>query len=204
MNLPLPRPALEALNNLIARTLELDSRARDRLMKLDGERFRIISTRPPLEIDITVADNSLQIQTTDAALPAGTTVTGDWLEFGRVATARDPASALINGDITVGGDTSALLELREIMMSLDLDWEAPLARLVGDVAAHQIGRGLRGAPRIAGQLFGHLRRQVKEFIVEESGAVPHPIEVEDFGRDVQQLAERCDRLEARVQRLQRK
>ena len=56
-------------------------------------------------------------------------------EFAAVATAQDPAAALINGNIQVSGDTAPLLALRKLLSELELDWEHPLAEAFGDVAA---------------------------------------------------------------------
>ncbi len=201
MNLPFQSQAIAGLNTVIDRALQLDRRTGERLLKLSGKRFRVISRKPALQLDIEVTDDTILLDAEPATAPVTTSISGDWMEFAKIVSARDPASALINGNVTVTGDTGPLLELREILSQLDLDWEAPLSRLIGDVAAHQIGRGLRRAPRIAGELLSHFKRQVRDFVVEESGAVPHPIEVEDFSREVEALAERCDRLDARVQQL---
>lgn len=195
------RAALAALEGVLNRALTLDPATRQRLRALSGHQFRIASTQPRITAVLAVHDDQLSL---DADSPADTTteITGTLAEFVRIATADDPATALINGDVQISGDTGPLLALRDILAGLDMDWEEPLARLFGDVAGHQLGRALRAGQRFAGQAMKQFRRQFSEFVVEESQLVPHPVEVEDFYREIEKLAERTDRLQARAERLQ--
>ncbi len=192
--------ALSALEGLINRALALDPGTRARLRELDGHSFRLDCTSPTLSAIVRIDGDYLELGSRGDA-DTTTALSGSLAEFSKIALADDPAAALINGDVQVSGDTGPLLELRDMLAGLDIDWEQPLAQLFGDVAAHQIGRGLRAGQRFALQALSQFRRQLGEFIVEESELVPHPLEAEDFYRDVEQLATRGERLEARVQRL---
>lgn len=196
----IPASALGVLESLVNRALTLDSNTCARLTALQGQSFRLDCTQPQLSIALIVGDGQLLLQN-GADLKATTTMTGSWDEFAKIALADDPAAALINGQVSVDGDTSQVLALRNILAELDIDWEAPLANILGDVAAHQLGRTVRRGHRWALQAFTALRRQTSEFVREESQWVPHPIEVEDFYRDVESIGLRTDKLEARLQQL---
>ncbi|WP_372747277.1 SCP2 domain-containing protein [Litorivivens sp.] len=198
----LPAPALAALESLINRALELDPVTRERLDALQGQRFTLHCTQPAFSLTLVIDSHILLLS--DCEETSTTTLTGSWDEFTKIALASDPGAALINGNVRVEGDTSRVLELREILSALDLDWEAPLARLIGDVAAHQIGRGVRQGGRWALGALAAFRRQATEFIREESQWVPHPIQVEDFYRDVEDLSLRTEKLEARLKLLQQR
>lgn len=201
MSQPLPASALGVLESLINRALALDSKTRKRLNTLAGHSFRLDCTQPALSVVLIVGDAQLLLQYGSES-PATTTLRGSWDEFAKIALADDPAAALINGNVRVDGDTSRVLELRTILAALDIDWEAPLANLVGDVAAHHLGKTIRRGNQWARQAFSALRRQATEFVREESQWTPHPIEAEDFYRDVESLALRTDKLEARLKQLQ--
>ena len=113
-----------------------------------------------------------------------------------------PAAALINGNIRISGDTAPLLALRKILADLDIDWEQPLADSFGDVAAHQIGTGLRAGHRWLNATRQNLHRQFEEFLVEESNLVPHPCQADDFYQQIDDVKARSERLEAKLRRLQ--
>lgn len=198
----LPAPALAALESLINRSLDLDQATRERLRPLHGKSFTLNCTSPTFSLTLCIGEPILLVE--ESTAPATTTLTGSWDEFSKIALADDPAAALINGNVRVDGDTARVVELREILSQLDIDWEAPLARLIGDVAAHQIGRTLRQGGRWAAQALGAFRRQATEFVREESQWVPHPIQVEDFYRDLEDLTLRTDRLDAKLRQLRQR
>ena len=85
-----------------------------------------------------------------------------------------------------------------------MDWEAPLVNALGDVAGHQLAEMLRSAFAWGRQASTSLGRQLNEFIHEEARLSPPRLELEDFYRDVQELALRVDRLQSRTERLQKR
>jgi|TARA_R110001583_G_scaffold50316_2_gene157051 ubiquinone biosynthesis protein UbiJ len=193
--------AISGLENLINRALHLDPSARAKLLSLDGQRFALELKEPDLNIGIGITGSRLRIL---GSLNEGisTRLSGRWSEFAAVATAADPAAALINGNIRISGDTAPLLALRKILADLDIDWEQPLADSFGDVAAHQIGTGLRAGHRWLNATRQNLHRQFEEFLVEESNLVPHPCEADDFYQQIDDVKARSERLEAKLRRLQ--
>jgi ubiquinone biosynthesis protein UbiJ len=195
--------ALSSLENLVNKALQLDPATSAKLQDLNGQRFSLELTEPDLNIGIGISGKRLRIlgQHNDEVT---TRLSGRWSEFAKVATATDPAAALINGDISISGDTGPLLELRKILTELDLDWEQPLADAFGDVAAHQLGKGLRAGQRWLNSTRVNLHRQFREFIVEESQLVPHPCQADDFYSAVDELKVCSERLEAKIRRLQQR
>ena len=200
---PLHSLAISQLEELIDRALDLDPAARRKLQRLDGQRFELNLRAPDLDLCLAIQGGRLRLQQAGQA-KATTALQGRWSEFARVASASDPAAALINGEIRIDGDTGPLLELRALLSELDIDWERPLAEAFGDVAGHQIGRGLRAGQRWLKDSGPMLQRQLREFLLEESRLLPHPLQAEAFYRDVDALRDRSDRLEARLRRLQQR
>jgi ubiquinone biosynthesis accessory factor UbiJ len=195
--------ALGGLEDVVNRALQLDPASNKRLEALNGRRFAIKLQEPELFIAIAVNAGKLRLSGEDNGT-FDTRLTGRWTEFARIATADDPAAALINGDVTVEGDTAPLLELRHQLSQLELDWERPLASSFGDIAAHQIGKGLRSGQRWLSQSSRTARRQIEDFLLEESRLLPHPYQAEDFYRQVDDLRTRSERLEARLRRLKQR
>jgi ubiquinone biosynthesis protein UbiJ len=84
---------------------------------------------------------------------------------------------------------------------MDIDWEAPLVNVLGDVAGHQLAQLLRGAFSWGQEASQSLRRQLSEFILEEGRLSPPKAELEYFYNEVQNLSLRVERLQSRLTRL---
>lgn len=195
--------AISQLEDLANRTLSLDPAAAAKLTSLDGCSFALCLQDPAMVVVIGVSGQRLRLLDTDQE-KVTTRLTGTWTDFAAVATADDPGSALINGNVTVSGDTQALLALRKILAGLDLDWEQPLADAFGDVIGHQIGRGLRSGQAWVKSSGRNISRQLEEFLREESRLMPHPVESRQFFDDIDRLRSEADRLEAKIRRLQQR
>jgi ubiquinone biosynthesis protein UbiJ len=133
-----------------------------------------------------------------------TSVRGVASDFAELVTSRDPAATLINGQLELEGDSAPLLELRQILASLDMDWEAPLVATMGDVAGHQFAQMLRATYGWGRQATHSLTRQLDEFIHEEARLSPPRLELEDFYRDIQALGLRVERLQSLAGRLRKR
>lgn len=191
---------IAGLETAINGALKLDPATCKQLASLNGHIFELHCTLPELEFFMIPGDGEVRLcGVLDGK--ADTTLTGSADELLKLALSTDPASTLINGKLELHGDSNALIELQKIIAGLELDWEAPLSRLFGDVAAHEIGRGLRKGFQFAKQGLQKLQRQGKEFLVEESDLFPPRWQVDNFYRDIEQLKLRAERLEARLQRL---
>ncbi|GAB3284905.1 ubiquinone biosynthesis accessory factor UbiJ [Parahaliea aestuarii] len=192
--------ALAALEGVINRALALDSRSGEQLGRLEGCVFSLDCTSPPFR--------AFLLPGVDGVALAGhwdgkvtTAVRGEASDFAELATASDPTATLINGNLTLEGDSAPLIELQKILAGLDLDWEAPLVDTLGDVAGHQLAEAFRGLFSFGRMAHKSLERQLNEFIHEEARLSPPRLELEDFYHDVGALAERSERLEAKLARL---
>ena len=136
--------------------------------------------------------------------PVTTRVKGSAADFTELTTSEDPAATLINGGLELEGDSAALLELQQVLGTLDIDWEAPLVDGLGDVLGHQLAEILRATFSWGGQTRVSLERQLEEFIHEEARLSPPRLELDDFYSDVQELSLRVERLESRSRRLRQK
>ena len=82
-----------------------------------------------------------------------------------------------------------------------MDWEAALAKLIGDVPAHLVGESLRNAASWQTQTAKRAASAAAEFAQEEIRLTPSANEVAHFRTQVRQLSTDVDRLAARIQKL---
>ncbi|MBI3774144.1 MAG: SCP2 sterol-binding domain-containing protein [Gammaproteobacteria bacterium] len=88
-------------------------------------------------------------------------------------------------------------------LGLDIDWEEHLSRFTGDVIAHQVGNAARSSQRWAQQSGAALLQDAGEYLKYERELLPDRAQVETFMQHVDVLRDDVERLEARVQRLQK-
>ena len=191
---------IAAFEAAVNRALSLDPAAATRLEELDGKVFHLACTRPAIDVYVMPSGGRVLLRGFHDG-DVTTSVRGTASDFGELAAATDPAAALINGNIELEGDSGPLMDLQRIAQSLDLDWEAPLVDVLGDVVGHQVAQAIRGFARWGRHARTSLERQMDEFIHEEARLSPSRREVEDFYEDIELLGQRVDRLQARIRRL---
>lgn len=194
---------LAALETALNRALDLAPGSKEKLAALEDLVFALNCTAPLMEIYLQPGADGIRLMSVyDGEVT--TRVTGAASDFTNLATATDPAAALINGRLELSGDSAPLIELQKTLAGLDLDWEAPLVDSLGDVAGHQLAQLLRSAYGWGRQASTGLERQLNEFIHEEARLSPPRLELEDFYKDVQALELRVERLQSRTQRLRKR
>jgi ubiquinone biosynthesis protein UbiJ len=191
--------ALAALESATNRALALSPGSSAALAPLGGCTFAFHCTAPNLEFYLHPHDRGIRF--TGVHQGAVTTrLTGEASDFTELASSNDPAATLINGGLSLEGNSAPLIELQQVLGALDIDWEAPLVASLGDIAGHQLAQFLRRVFSWGKQASTGLTRQLEEFIHEEARLSPPRLEVEDFYCDVQEIGLRVDRLESRIER----
>ncbi len=120
--------------------------------------------------------------------------------LGMVAAMRR-GDAAFRDDVRISGDLSLLEAMKTAFQRLDIDLEELLSRLVGDIAAHEIGRAAKTFWAWGQKTGEALVTDVGEYLVEELRVSPSPLELEDFASDVDRLRDDVERLEKRLARL---
>ena len=194
--------ALGSLEFVINKALELDPGSKLRLAEMQGVTLKIECTAPALHAYVQPGEHGILLKSWHED-PPDSGISGTLSELTRLLQAQDKASALVNGGFQLQGDSAPLVQLQEILAQLDIDWEQPIARLLGDVAGHQIGKFIRGSLAWGRHASGSLQRNLEEFIHEEARLLPPRLELENFYADVSALNLRVDRLAARVRKARR-
>ena len=195
--------ALATFERLINQALRLDPATQKRLAAMTGQVFHLQCTQPQLEVFVLPQNDGITLAGFfDGKITAGLSGTAN--DFAKLLSSKDPAAELINGNLVVRGDSNALQQLQRIAVDLDLDWEAPLTRMFGDVIGYQLGRGLRHLASRALYADKQLQRQVHDYVNHESNWLATQHEVNRFNADVESLSLRSERFETQLKKLQAK
>lgn len=109
--------------------------------------------------------------------------------------------AFADRKLIIEGDVELAQDFQRIMGDVDIDFEELLSHYVGDVAAHQIGRGLRRFRAWARDASESLRLDAREYLEEELRVLAPEWRVTAFVDRADVLRADVERLEKRVQRL---
>ncbi|NIR28011.1 MAG: sterol-binding protein [Gammaproteobacteria bacterium] len=195
-----PGLALLVLESVFNRVLRLDPEAPQRLAPLAGVvlAVRFVGLDLPLHLRFD-ADGVAFLR--EAPERVDVTISGPPLELLRVLLieATDPAG--FPEEISISGDIGTAQRVKSALRGLDLDWEEALSRVMGDVAAHQVGRTLRGLDGWGRRSIETLLGDAGEYLTQEVYAVPARSELEAFATAVDLLRDDVERLDRRVQRV---
>lgn len=195
---------LDQATTLIAgalnRALESDSAARDLLLRELASPVSITVT--PFGATLTLARSGDRLslrQGTPSDSTGDTHVTATPLAL--LALAGGDTTGLDQGLIKVDGDPERVRHLARRLHEIAPDWEALLARILGDAPAHIVARRLRDALRWSQQARASVDANIEDYLHEESGLVPGRREAEARFSDIQDLGTRVEALEERLNRL---
>ncbi|HXO65963.1 MAG TPA: SCP2 sterol-binding domain-containing protein [Steroidobacteraceae bacterium] len=188
------------LEQLANRGLPRSVRARALCAELAG---RSLAVEVPGLTRLRVTSNGVTLGIARSDAPADTTLTGGVLALWGLA-GDSPEAVVQRGDVVISGDTHLAEQFRELGRLLRPDPEEELALLVGDVAAHRLGRVARAALRLPRRAAGTAFVNLAEYLGHERGDLVPRREGEQFLRGVDTLREDVDRAAARLELLARR
>ncbi|TLM79079.1 ubiquinone biosynthesis accessory factor UbiJ [Microbulbifer harenosus] len=194
------------LETAINTALRYDPGSRARLSKLAGKVLGVNLTAPAINLFLVIDDEDdeggyVEVHSRWSG-EVTTELSGSALAFLQLLRNRDATPARLG--VTVRGSSALLAELQSILRDLDVDWEEPLAKLIGDAPAHQLGTGIRMAASWLKDALGSAPKAGAEAVSEEWRMTPPQAQFEAFAEDVAGFAQGVDRLEARIEILRRR
>ncbi len=180
------------------RTLRLDPEGMQRLGELRGKviLLELAQGDAPLRLYAMPTEDGVRLRRDTERMP-DVTISGNATvflnQFFRGPTVSDALT--IRGDIELGQ------RFQRLLSDLDPDWEEGLARVVGDIPAHQLARLARGVFHWAREAARTFAIDGAEYLKEEAFVLAKRERVEAFLREVDRLRADADRLEKRLARL---
>ena len=188
------------IQNILNRGLPRSPRAQQLCAELAG---RCIAIEAPAMARLVVESTGNSLRVTRGSGPADAEVIGgplSLLALGGSAT----EAPLSRGEVEVRGDAELAGKFRELARLLAPEPEEELSLLIGDVAAHRLGRLARGALGWTRNAAATLLQDVGEYFGHERGDLVPREEGEQFLRAVDALREDVDRLDARLELLKQR
>ena len=103
--------------------------------------------------------------------------------------------------VEVRGSLDVLQRLKNILSDLDVDWEAAVVEIIGELSAHLVVKTARSMHQWQQQARPRAMAVAANFVRDEARLTPAKVEVEQFRGEVRKLSTDVERLAARVNRL---
>lgn len=190
------RPIASVLN----RNIQATTPARELCAELSGTVIAIRVRDTALSAYFLINDDTLQLTASNDRDP-DVVISGTIVTLALMA-GRSGEAAIRDGSLDLTGDSETALQFQQLLKYARPDIEEELSGLVGDVAAHRIGRFARSLRRWGRDARSTMGANIKEYLQEEGRDVPSRRDVDSFSDDVSTLRDDVERLEARVNRLQ--
>ena len=185
----------------INRILRLDPDTLVRLGELQGKVIRLrLGDTDPVEIFVLPSDTGVSLRGHHDGAP-DVTLAGDIPVFAKLALRRVVPDVVADGEVQISGDIDLGQRFQRLLEKIDIDWEEPAARVLGDVAAHQLGNALRHFGGWTRRSLNTLGEDAAEYLREESRLLPARSRAEAFRQAVEALRGEAERLESRLERL---
>ena len=193
---------LAPLESLLNRNLAASAAARALCQRLDAKVLALHVEGVPLSVYFKSHGESMTLHTEHQGTPDAT-LSGSPLSLLRLA-GPAPEAALRGGSVHIEGDAEVAQTFSELLKAAQPDLEEELSRVVGDVAAHQIGNAARSALGFARRAQDTFMQNVAEYLQEEGRDVPNRTEAEEFLQGVDKVRDDVERLEARLSLLEKR
>jgi ubiquinone biosynthesis protein UbiJ len=197
----------ERINRALNRALSESSRAQLLCAALANRSLAVSLAGSPWNAMLTSEGTALRVRISRASQAAGDTaacsasISGSALALLGLMGPNQRAM-IQRGEVQIAGDGEVAQKFAELAALLKPDVEHELAGVIGRVPAHLLWRGLRGLYDRSRALADSNLRNAAEYLAHERRALVPQAEADHFYRQVDQLREQVDRVEAAIGHLE--
>ena len=135
--------------------------------------------------------------------PADTHLSGSLWALGLMGLSSTPMRSVFSGEIKIEGDMQTGRKFQELFAKLDIDLEEKLSQFTGDIIAHKVANFFRAGQSWSKDSLETFRLNAAEFLQEETRDLPAGPEVDIYYAQVDELRTDFDRLQSRIERLEK-
>ena len=183
------------LENIINQYLQLDPEGLSQMAVLEGKVLCVDIAGINQQYYVFPEEQGVRIQA-NYEYPADAVIRGLPTALLKLAMAEDSAPLMLSGEIEITGDVGLGRAFKKCLSSLQIDWEEHFSKFVGDVPANMAFSLIGEFSSWAKKVKASLTDNVSEYLQEESRDVISGAELEQFNKQVDQLRDDVDRLEA--------
>lgn len=177
---------IKALESLVNKAMDYDPSTQSGFRDLHGRVIKIKCMAPKLSLYILFKKESVQLKKQYEDF-VDLKLTGTALSFGAFSINVDEQVSFFDSGIDVSGDQEVLSQLQKLLKNLDIDWEAALSDIIGDIPAYAIGRSVRSSLQWKRNILKRTTEVAVEFGQEEIQIIPSPVEAIDFADSVKKF-----------------
>jgi ubiquinone biosynthesis protein UbiJ len=189
--------AFEAAESLINGALKYDPATLRKMGELEGKVLLIESTMPPLKLAMETNGQGIMLHS-NWQDKADTTVSGSLISIAGLAVNSASQASFSGSGVNMSGDLDLLLKINNLMAELNVDWEAILASVIGDIPAHLMADKLRKSAAMAKDVGQRAKSAAAEVAKEELRVTPTSPEFKGFSQQVRELSSGVERAAARI------
>ncbi|MBL1293088.1 MAG: SCP2 sterol-binding domain-containing protein [Thiotrichales bacterium] len=197
----LPGGLAIALEAAINRGIALDPESREQLAEIGGKVIAIELDKLERRLVMHIDEHRVRLLTNFDG-KANATIRGTPTALAQMGLNKDkgPASSNVN----FSGDPDLGQRFQQIIDRFEIDWEGELAKVTGDVVAHQVGKTARHFFHWLKEAGSSLEQTAADYVRHETRAAIGNDELEQFLSGVDTLRNDVARIEQRVNRLKKR
>lgn len=199
LDIPIVQQAAPALEKAINLALSMDPSSQKRLKPLEGCILQIYFTAAKRSIFFKAEKGNVVLLGNHDS--PSVVLSGKMIAFVKLAYLSDKQQLFRDKEIELAGDAVRAQQIQHFMANINIDWEALLAEVIGDVPAHVLGTSIRQGIGWGKSLTSTFLTDLEEFVKYEVRLLPSKaLAVRQFDA-IDQLRSATDRLEARIKSL---
>ncbi|WP_438864443.1 ubiquinone biosynthesis accessory factor UbiJ [Neptunicella sp.] len=200
--MPAAQLASAILETTINKLLSMDEQSAQRLAPLAGKQLKVELQELPWPLTF-VFNDSIDVLV-NAEGEVDCTLRLSLSTLTKLQDTSQLTQLIQNRELELIGDLHVAQSFSVLMKELHIDWEEQLSVYTGDVFAHQTMRSAQQLGQSVKHSAGQFRDLLRDAAIEEKAIAAHPVAVEAFYQDVNQLRADTARFEARLYLLRSK
>jgi ubiquinone biosynthesis accessory factor UbiJ len=182
------------------RILKLDVEAHDKLADFSDKIIHIQVEDLSLNYFFLFPGGSLIVQES-CEKPVSASIRGKLSAFTSALMSPNSGDAIFTGELHFSGEMNTARRFQEFVQTLQIDWQEPMSKIIGDVMTHNISQGLGAFGNFVNQFISSVNQDIPEYMQHEIQVTPTQSELNNFFEQVDLTRSQAERLHARVQRL---
>ncbi|MBX2857142.1 MAG: SCP2 sterol-binding domain-containing protein [Cellvibrionaceae bacterium] len=190
--------ALALLEAAINKALNYDPGSQAALEKLHDSLLQIDCTQPEFTLFINCRNAKLYLSSAKS-VAADASISGKLPNL--MALLNKSQHSLAHSGVDCAGNLTLINDYQKLLANLDIDWQAILAQVFGDVASTPLAMCFEGMSTWAKTRRQQIPQHVSEFLQSEVNLIPSQNDLASFCGQVDELRSATDRLQAKIEQL---